>query len=53
MRWWSKNANLVSEDEEFQTARGTVRKAGFVAAASFVGFGALLCIILIANGHRP
>jgi hypothetical protein len=53
MRWWRKNANLVSDDDEFQSARGSVRTVGFAAAASFVIFGGLLCLILIGNAHRP
>jgi hypothetical protein len=45
--WWGKNANLASDDEEFQNARGTVRAAGFIATASLVTFGSLLCLVLI------
>jgi hypothetical protein len=45
--WWRKNANLPSDDEEFQDARGRVRFAGFIATASFVAFGALLSRVLI------
>lgn len=45
--WWRKNANLASDDEEFQKARGMVRSAGFIATASFVAFGALLSLVLI------
>jgi hypothetical protein len=45
--WWKKNANLTSDDEEFQNAGVTVRRAGSFAIASLVTFGSLLCLILI------
>jgi len=51
MSWWRKYADLVSDDDEFQSARGSVRTAGFAAAASFVAFGALSCLILIGSAH--
>lgn len=53
LRWWSKNANLTTDDEEFQNARGMVRTAGFAAVASLVTFGSLLCLVLILKApHR-
>ncbi len=45
--WWGKNANLASDDEEFQNERRMVRAAGSIATASLVTFGSLLCLILI------
>ena len=47
LRWWSKYAKLTSDDEDFQNARGIVRKAGAAATASLVTFGALLGLVLI------
>jgi hypothetical protein len=45
--WWSKNAKLTSDDEEFQNARSMVRAAGSIATASLVTFGSLLCLVFI------
>lgn len=47
LRWWSKYAHLASDDEDFQSDRGAVRKAGSAATASLVTFGSLLCLVLI------
>jgi hypothetical protein len=47
LRWWGKYAHLTSDDEEFKSERGAVRKAGFAALAAWVTFGALLGLVLI------
>jgi hypothetical protein len=47
LRWWSKNAKLVTDDEDFQTDRKTVRAAGLIATAALVTFGSLFCLVLI------
>lgn len=47
LRWWTKFAHLASDDEEFQTERAYVRKAGYAAVAAIVTFSALLCLVLI------
>lgn len=53
LRWWSKNANLTTDDEEFQSARGNVRTAGFAAMAALLTFGLLLCLVVISRAvHR-
>src|SRR5579859_6325621 len=46
LRWWSKNAHLATDDEDFQSARDSVRTAGVTAVASFLIFGLLLCLAL-------
>jgi hypothetical protein len=50
--WWSKNANLPSDDEDFQNARGMVRAAGSIATASLVTFGSLLWLVLILKSNH-
>jgi hypothetical protein len=52
LRWWGKNANLESDDEEFQDARGKVRSTGYIAAASLLTFGSLLCLVLVLKFTR-
>ena len=47
LRWWSKYAKLPTDDKEFQNDRKMVRAAGYIATASLVTFGALLCLVLI------
>ncbi len=47
LRWWSKCANLPTDDEEFQNDRKMVRAAGLIGTASLVTFGSLLCLVLI------
>jgi len=49
MRWWTKYANITSDDEELQSARGAVRKAGFVATGALLASGAILCGILVSR----
>ena len=46
LSWWRKNANLASDDEEFQTARGVVRKVGYIATSALLVCGSLFCMIL-------
>lgn len=51
--WWRKNANLTTDDEDFQNDRRLVRTAGFTAIASLVTFGSLACLLLIFKAmHR-
>lgn len=45
--WWRKNANLKSDDEDFQNSRKTVRSAGFTAVACFAASAAVLSLILV------
>ncbi len=52
MRWWKKYANLTSEDDEFQSARGLVRALGFSSATALATFGALLGLVLIFKAAR-
>jgi len=47
MRWWSKNAHLASDDEDFQKDRKMVRSAGLIATASLVTFGSLFALVFI------
>ena len=47
--WWKKNANLASDDEDFQSGRRIVRTAGFVSAVSFATFGLILCLVFISK----
>jgi hypothetical protein len=49
LRWWRRNANLTSEDEDLQKARGIVRTTGFAAIAALVVFGLLLCVVLFVR----
>jgi hypothetical protein len=49
MRWWTKYASITSDDEELQSARGAVRKAGFVATGALLAFGAILCVVLVSR----
>lgn len=49
LSWWRKNANLTSDDADFQKARGTVRTAALVAIAALIVFGSLFCLILFAK----
>ena len=49
LSWWRKNANLTSDDEDFQNARGNVRTAGLVAIAALIVFGSLLCVALFVK----
>jgi len=46
LNWWTRNANLASDDEEFKNARGLVRKAGLIATGALVACGSLFCLIL-------
>lgn len=53
LHWWRKNANLPSDDEDFQSARVLVRSTGFAATVSLVTFGLLFCLVLIFKAtHR-
>jgi hypothetical protein len=47
LRWWTKNANIASDDEDFQNGRKMVRAAGLIATASLVTFGSLFCLVFI------
>lgn len=47
LRWWRRYANLTTDDDDFQSARGVIRTAGLAAIASLVTFGSLLCLVLI------
>jgi hypothetical protein len=49
LRWWRRNANLTSEDEDFQKARGIVRTTGFATIAALVAFGLLLGVVLFVR----
>ena len=49
MRWWTKYAGLSGDDEDFQTARVTVRSTGFTATAALLVSGAILCWLLISR----
>lgn len=50
--WWRKNADLTSDDEEFQSGRRIVRSAGFTAIASLLTFGSILCLLLFLKATR-
>jgi predicted RNA-binding Zn-ribbon protein involved in translation (DUF1610 family) len=53
LNWWRKYVSLSTDDEEFQADRKMVRAAGLIAAAFFVTFGAILCLVLILKTtHR-
>lgn len=52
LRWWSKNAQLSMDDDEFLTDRKTVRAAGWIATAAFVTFSALFCLVLLLKLTR-
>jgi hypothetical protein len=47
LRWWRKYANLQSGDEEFQSARVTVRSTGFSATIALAASGLILCLLLV------
>jgi hypothetical protein len=49
VRWWTKNASLPSDDEEFQDARGAVRTVGFTATGALLVFGMILCWVLVSR----
>lgn len=53
LRWWTKFANLTSDDEDFRDSRVTVRSTGSTALVFMVAFGALFCLVLILKfAHR-
>lgn len=52
LRWWSKNAKIVTDDEDFQTDRKTVRAAGLIATAALVTFGSLFCLVFILKASH-
>jgi hypothetical protein len=47
LRWWRKYAHLTSNDDDLQTDRGAVKKAGLAALAALVTFGSLFALVLI------
>jgi len=49
MRWWRKYANLASDDEDFQSARVTVRSTGFTAAGAFAAFSLVIFLVVITR----
>ena len=49
MRWWTKNANLHSDDEDFQGSRVAVRSAGFGATGALLAAGLIVCWILVSK----
>jgi hypothetical protein len=51
LRWWTKCANLSSDDDDFQGARRAVRVVGFAATAALLAFGAILCLVLVSKAH--
>lgn len=50
--WWRKNANLESDDEDFQNSRKTVRSTGLTAVAWLAAAAALLSLILVLKAAR-
>jgi hypothetical protein len=49
VRWWTKNANLQSDDEDFQGSRTAVRSAGFGATGALLAAGLIVCWILVSK----
>jgi len=47
LRWWRKYAGLVSDDDDFQTARKVIKAVGTGTAAALLTFGSLLCLVLL------
>ncbi len=47
LRWWTKYANITSDDEDFQDARGIVRSTGSTALIFTVASAAIFCLVLI------
>ena len=53
LRWRAKYASLKSEDDEFQSARKTLKAVGTGAAAAWLTFGSLFCLVLLYKiAHR-
>jgi hypothetical protein len=49
LRWWSKYAKLTSDDDEFQSARATVRSTGLAATVAFAAAGVISCLVLVSK----
>jgi len=49
LRWWTKYANLPSDDDEFQGSRKAVQGVGFTAASALLFFGSILGLVLISK----
>jgi hypothetical protein len=53
MRWWTRCASVQSDDEDFQSARITVRSTGLTAAGALLFFGVTFCWVLVSRiAHR-
>jgi hypothetical protein len=47
LRWWTKNAKIESDDDDFQNARKVIKAVGTGTAAALLTFGSLFCLVLL------